>query len=227
MRTENAKRIYYMQKSLSVSRAGRPKDPAKRAAIVEAATSLFAAQRYEMVTMEDVAAKAGVSKMTVYSHFADKEALFEDVVSGVSDQMTRGMSGVGSRTLPLRERLTDIGTAFLSVIINLHAAGVANSLPLLSSNKALRNRLYNAGPGQTLAVLAGILAEAAQRHELLLDSPEEAAQDLVSLWEGPLTARIVFGVVEPATVEEIAQRAQRGTDVFLRAYGNPRKRKPL
>ena len=216
-----------MQKALPVSRAGRPKDPAKRAAIVEAATSLFVAQRYEMVTMEEVAVKAGVSKMTVYSHFADKEALFEDVVRGVSDQMMRGLLDVGSGKLPLRERLTDIGTAFLCVIINLHAGGMVHSLPMLSVSHALRSRLYNAGPGRTLAVLAAILKEAVERNELIVDSPAEAAQDLVSLWEGGLTARIVFGVVEPATAEEIAQRAQRGTDVFLRAYGNPRKRKPF
>jgi TetR/AcrR family transcriptional regulator, mexJK operon transcriptional repressor len=216
-----------MRKASPVSRAGRPKDPAKRAAIVEAAISLFAAQRYEMVTMEDVAAQAGVSKMTVYSHFADKEALFEDVVRGVSDQMMSGMSDIGSGKLPLRERLADIGAAFVTVIINLHAGGMVQSLPMLSVSRPLRNRLYVAGPGRTLAMLAGILKEAAERHELILDSPEEAAQDLVSLWEAGLTARIVFGVVESATTQEIAQRAQRGTDVFLRAYGNPRKLKPL
>ena len=76
-------------------------------------------------------------------------------------------------------------------------------------------------------MLAGIVKEAAERNELNVDSPGEAAQDLVGLWEGGLTARIVFGVAEPATEEEIAQRAGRGTDVFLRAYGNPRKRKSL
>ncbi|MEX3980874.1 TetR/AcrR family transcriptional regulator [Paraburkholderia sp. EG287A] len=216
-----------MQKASPVSRAGRPKDPAKRAAIVEAATRLFAGQRYDMVTMEDVALNAGVSKMTVYSHFTDKEALFEDVVRGVSDQMMRGLTDVGSEKLPLRERLTDIGTAFLTVIIELHVGGMVHSLPMLSVNHALRRRLYDAGPGRTLAVLAGIVKEAVERNELIVDSPGEAAQDLVSLWEGELTARILFGVVEPATGEEIAQRAQRGTDVFFRAYGNPRKRKSL
>ncbi|AJW99564.1 bacterial regulatory s, lacI family protein [Burkholderia gladioli] len=216
-----------MQKSLPVSRAGRPKDPAKRVAIVEAATSLFAEQRYDMVTMEDVAAKAGVSKMTVYSHFADKEALLEDVVRGVSDRMTRGLSYVGSEKLPLRERLTDIGTAFLTVMINVHVTGIAHSLPMSSGDQALRHRFYNAGTGRTVAALASILKEAAERDELLLDSPAEAAQDLVSLWEGGLPARIVFGVVEPAAEEEIAQQALRGTNVFLRAYGNPRKRKQL
>ncbi|WP_027803710.1 TetR/AcrR family transcriptional regulator, partial [Paraburkholderia dilworthii] len=76
-----------MQKSSPESRVGRPKDAAKHTSIVEAATRLFSGQRYDTVTMEAVAAEAGVSKMTVYSHFSDKEALFEAVVSDVSDRM--------------------------------------------------------------------------------------------------------------------------------------------
>jgi TetR/AcrR family transcriptional regulator, mexJK operon transcriptional repressor len=223
-----AKRKYYVQKSLSVSRAGRPKDPAKRASIVEAATELFVAQRYDMVTMEDVAAKAGVSKMTVYSHFSDKDALFETVVSGISDQMIRGLSQSDSEQMPLPERLTSIGAAFLTVIINLHVAGMAHSLPAVwREDQALRTRFYNAGPGRTAAALTEIIRAAAERNELIVDSPKLAAEDLVSLWEGGLPARIVFGLVEPSSPQEIEKRARRGTDVFLRAYANPRKRKSL
>ncbi|MFL5280610.1 MAG: TetR/AcrR family transcriptional regulator, partial [Rhodopila sp.] len=62
-------------------RPGRPKDSAKHAAILAAAKQLFARQPFEQVTMEAVAAQAAVSKMTVYSHFRDKETLFEAIVT--------------------------------------------------------------------------------------------------------------------------------------------------
>jgi TetR/AcrR family transcriptional repressor of mexJK operon len=219
---------YYVPKSLSLSRAGRPKDPAKRAAIVEAATGLFTEQNYDMVTMECVAAKAGVSKMTVYSHFADKDALFENVVGGIADQMMRGLSEADCEQMPLPERLTRIGTAFLTVIIDIHVAKMAHSLPAAwRGNRALSMRFYNAGPGRTLAALAEIISTAVTRNELIVDSPKLAAEDLVSLWEGGLQARIAFGLVEASTQEEIERRVQRGTAVFLRAYANPRKRKFL
>jgi TetR/AcrR family transcriptional repressor of mexJK operon len=45
-----------------------------------------------------------------------------------------------------------------------------------------------------------------------------AADDLVSLWEGGMPARIAFGLAGLSTPEEISQRAIRGTEVFLRAY---------
>ncbi|MDH6152341.1 MULTISPECIES: TetR/AcrR family transcriptional regulator [Paraburkholderia] len=215
-----------MQKSSPESRVGRPKDAAKHTSIVEAATRLFSGQRYDTVTMEAVAAEAGVSKMTVYSHFSDKEALFEAVVRGVSDRMLQVLPPVSSENLPLRERLSAIGAAFLKTIVNVHVAGMAHALPTGRQDLPLRTRFYDAGPGRTVAVLAGIISEAAARNELIVDSPELAAHDLVSLWAGDLQARILFGVVKRATDREIKERTRRGTDVFLRAFGKPGKREP-
>jgi len=213
-----------MQKYLTVNRAGRPKDLTKRAAIVEAATELFVGRRFDIVTMEDIATKAGVSKMTVYSHFADKDALFETVVSGISDRMMCGLAQSDSEQMPLPERLTTIGAAFLTVIIGVHVAGMARSLPAASrEDRALRARFYDAGPGRTAAALTEIVRQAAERNELIVDCPKLAAEDLVSLWEGGLPARIIFGLVEPASQAEIEKRARRGTEVFLRAYANPSK----
>ncbi|WP_051377593.1 TetR/AcrR family transcriptional regulator [Paraburkholderia dilworthii] len=213
-----------MQKSSPESRVGRPKDAAKHTSIVEAATRLFSGQRYDTVTMEAVAAEAGVSKMTVYSHFSDKEALFEAVVSDVSDRMLLVLPPASSENLPLRERLSAIGAAFLKIIVNVHVAGMAHALPTGHQDLPLRTRFYDAGPGRTVAVLAGIISDAAARNELIVDSPELAAHDLVSLWAGDLHARILFGVVRRATDREIKERTLRGTDIFLRAFGKTRKR---
>ena len=49
----------------------------KRTAIVAAATELFTQSGYGAVSMDAIAAKAGVSKRTVYSHFPGKDVLFE------------------------------------------------------------------------------------------------------------------------------------------------------
>jgi TetR/AcrR family transcriptional repressor of mexJK operon len=172
--------------------------------------------------MEAVAARAGVSKMTVYSHFADKETVFETVVATVSDQMTSAMAGPDHAEAPLVERLTAIGVAFLTMVLDESVRTIQHTLPAaLHTNQTLARRFYDAGPGRTRTALAAIIAEAAARGELATDSPEWAADDLVSLWEGGLPARLVFGVIEPTTPEEIARRARRGTEVFLRAYAPP------
>jgi TetR/AcrR family transcriptional repressor of mexJK operon len=208
--------------SASSARAGRPKDTAKRAAILAAAKGMFCSQPYDTVTMEAVAARAGVSKMTVYSHFADKETVFETVVTVVSDQMMNAMAGPDHADAPLVERLTAIGIAFLTMVLDAQVRTISLTLPAaLPGDQVLARRFYEAGPGRTLRALASLISEAAALGELVTDSAEWAAEDLVSLWEGT-SARLVFGLIEPTTPEEIARRARRGTEVFLRAYANPR-----
>lgn len=52
----------------------------KREAIVDAAAALLLVQGYDGTSMDAVAAKAGVSKTTVYAHFDDKDSLFHAVM---------------------------------------------------------------------------------------------------------------------------------------------------
>jgi AcrR family transcriptional regulator len=61
---------------------------ATRGQLVEVATRLFAEHGYEGTSIEAVLSAAGVSRGALYHHFAGKEALFEAVVSAVSDQVT-------------------------------------------------------------------------------------------------------------------------------------------
>jgi TetR/AcrR family transcriptional repressor of mexJK operon len=201
-------------------RPGRPKDRAKHAAILEAARTLFGRQPFDLVTMEAVAAQASVSKMTVYSHFRDKETLFETLVSAIADQMIGALSGPEHEGAGLRERLEAVGCDLLGVLLGPGVCEMAHTLPgTLRVNRTLALRFYNAGPGRVRAALAAIIAEAAGRGDLTVDDPRLAAEDLVSLWEGNRPAMTTFGLAEPASPEEIRHRAVRGTDVFLRAYG--------
>jgi TetR/AcrR family transcriptional repressor of mexJK operon len=207
-----------MAPSSTLHHSGRPKDIAKRDAIIAAARALFSSQPFDLVTMETVAARARVSKMTVYSHFHDKETLFETIVTETSEQMIRALS---DRDLGggLRERLIAVGTSFLDVILGSDICDMAHTLPgTLRANPNLANRFYAAGPGRVRAALSSIIAAGAERGELSVDDPKCAADDLVSLWEGGLPAKIAFGIRERSTPDEIRRRARRGTDVFLRAY---------
>lgn len=67
-----------------MSRAGRPlvmphEDRKKQ--IHAAAEKLFGERGYENVTMSEIAAEAGMSKKTLYVHFADKETLLKSFVA--------------------------------------------------------------------------------------------------------------------------------------------------
>jgi AcrR family transcriptional regulator len=63
------------------SNTSRQLSPEKTAAILDGAIQIFLEQGYVGTTMDRVAAAAGVSKPTVYSHFHDKEGLFNALMA--------------------------------------------------------------------------------------------------------------------------------------------------
>jgi AcrR family transcriptional regulator len=72
------------------ARAGRPRDPAVDLAILEAAADALVETGYAGVSIEGVAARAGVGKATIYRRYSDKAELVVDAVrSGgrIDDQL--------------------------------------------------------------------------------------------------------------------------------------------
>ena len=65
-----------MNQDIGDSARGRPKNQLKRAAVLTTATDSFLRYGYARTSVESIAAKANVSKATVYSHFKNKEDLF-------------------------------------------------------------------------------------------------------------------------------------------------------
>src|SRR3979409_2662757 len=52
----------------------------RRGAIIEAAMDEFIARGFAATRLDGVAKRAGVAKGTIYLHFKDKEALFEELI---------------------------------------------------------------------------------------------------------------------------------------------------
>ena len=73
---------------------------ATRSQLIEVATRLFADRGYEDTSIEAVLREAGVSRGSLYHHFASKEALFEAVAEDVE-------TSVGVQTLTAAEGITE------------------------------------------------------------------------------------------------------------------------
>ena len=58
-----------------------------RKTLLLAATAVFLEKGYDGTSMDDVAARAEVSKPTVYKYFSDKEQLFAAIVRATTDQI--------------------------------------------------------------------------------------------------------------------------------------------
>jgi len=76
-------------------RRARKVEPAtRRQAILEAALTVFAERGFEAARLDDVAARAGVAKGTLYLYFKDKEALFEELLRGAVSPILQGVTAL-------------------------------------------------------------------------------------------------------------------------------------
>lgn len=75
----------------------RRRDPEeRRAEILAAALASFSERGFAATRIEDVAARAGIAKGTVYLHFPDKEALFTSLASGMASPILERMEAMAA-----------------------------------------------------------------------------------------------------------------------------------
>jgi AcrR family transcriptional regulator len=88
---------------------------ARRTQLIETARAVFAKRGYEATSMEEIAAKAKVSKPIVYEHFGGKEGLYAVLVDREMDYVvSRIAEAIGTGTP--RQRVERAAMAFLSYV---------------------------------------------------------------------------------------------------------------
>lgn len=139
-----------------------------RSRILQIASELFAARGYEAVTMREIARAVGRSHTTIYTYFADKEALLHELSAPpleslqlrLEEILARGAdSPTGSPTSPLpgspatspEEILKEVSREFIlfclgnrsmyDIFFNVGADRVDEAEPALALNR-LRNALF-------------------------------------------------------------------------------------
>ena len=198
-------------------RLGRPADRAKRLAIVEAAAQSFFDVGYAATSIEQVAANAGVSKVTIYNHFGDKGALFSAAVTHECEKMRGYFSIEGAASGTLRDQLQTIGEgmfAFLSrpEMIRFEHRVAAET----EHDPAIGRAFLEAGPWRMKESFGAFLEHATQAGELTVDEPQLAAEQFVAMCKGMGDLERRFGVMP--SKEASAKRIAGAVDVFLAAY---------
>jgi TetR/AcrR family transcriptional repressor of mexJK operon len=127
------------------------KDPcvnAKRQCILNAAQKLFLQEGFRKVSIDKIVATAGVSKPTVYAHFANKSELFRAVI----EERTQAMLDAARQHMTLtdspRDFLQNYGEVFLSMIdapdtvcMYRHVAAEVNDFPEIAKHFYVRSKV--------------------------------------------------------------------------------------
>jgi AcrR family transcriptional regulator len=157
-----------------------PRIERSRRVILEAALEELGEVGYGALTIEGVAARAGVGKSTIYRHWAGKLPLVEDAFRTLKAQAVIPESGT------IRERIT----AFLQEMAELVEASTYSAcMPALieAAERDPQVRAFHCSiSAERLAVLVDVLRDAVGTGELPADTdPELLADALV----GPIVLR--------------------------------------
>lgn len=199
---------------------GRPKDLEKRAAILGAAKQLFPSLGFEGTSMDAIAAAAGVSKLTVYSHFRDKETLFVEVIRQKCEEQLLPEFFESSLRGSIRKTLLIIARGFFGLIISDESIGLMRMLmaEACKGSSRLPQLFWEAGPKRSNEMLEHLLATATKSGQLDVQDVHRAAGQFFCLIKGEHHLRRLIGCGEPISAAEVEWHIENVVDMFLRAY---------
>lgn len=175
---------------------GRPRSAQADTAIVDATLALLSEEGFDRLSMDAVAARAGVGKATIYRRWPSKEALVIEAVARRTDPFP-AMTGGSAR-----ERLVTL----LEAIVATSRTGVGRLLPCMVgasvTNPALARHYREQILEPRRARIAEIVREGVAAGELRAGLDAELAVDQIV---GPLLYRIVFADQDPVPGDHAAR----------------------
>jgi TetR/AcrR family transcriptional regulator, mexJK operon transcriptional repressor len=192
----------------------------KAESILAAAKRAFLASGFGAVSMDAIAREAGVSKATVYAHFAGKEELFGAVIGRECERRFAGLSVGELDAGDVRASLTTLGRRFLELLLSPDAIALHRIiLAEVTRFPALGQVFWHAGPERNLVQIEAFMASAASAGSLALPDTRLAAEQFVGLVRGETQLRHLLRLEPDAGRPGIADAVTAAVDTFIRAFG--------
>lgn len=194
--------------------------PAKREQILEGARQAFTELGFERASVDQVAARAGVSKATVYSHFRDKRALFcaalLDVTATVRRRIDEALAApTGNAELDLQR----VGEQFLEAVVAPRAVALHRVLVAEAGRfPELGKALYEHVACTMKQSMAAYLRRLHDGGALCVEDPELASRQFLALCQVDIVMQCQLGVVAQPSLRDLRASVASAVRTFLRAY---------
>ncbi|OBB27213.1 hypothetical protein A5792_25765 [Mycolicibacterium peregrinum] len=197
------------------SRRGRSE--IKRRAILDAAQELFLTAGFKSTSVDAIAARADVSKRTVYDHFGDKENILSTVVERLADGVVVTVAAALADELPAG---CDPRTGLLAFVRRIAVEALPSTDYLkyrnLLSAASGGNPVLGLDHSKPMALFTERMVQFAQEGAIRTDSPLRAAEHFIAL-----TVLLVQDTVDASAAsagDVIDSILVDGVDAFIRAY---------
>lgn len=197
----------------------RVKTETKRDSIVATAAQVFQELGYERTSMDEIAARMGGSKVTLYSYFPSKQQLFLAVSNHLAmlhlgpafDELVRGNAD-------LPRVLRRFGEKFVSFICTPEANGAYRMVIAQAGQSDIGRDFFELGPKRGEETVAAFLQSEMESGRLKQADALVAAMHLMALLSAETLQRMLMGVMAAPTRQQIKQMVNRAVTVFVTAY---------
>src|SRR4026209_2958596 len=189
-----------------------PKETVKEA-ILDATDRLLARFGYRKMTVEDIAAEAGIGKGTIYLHFASKEEVVLSHVDRIVDRLKDRLREIGNSAAPAAERLRRMllmRVMFRFDSIQHYTQSLNDLLAALRPGMLARRGLYFEAEAQ---IFAEVLMKGRDAGEFQFDDEHATAHALLQATNGLLPYSL--STTELGERQDVEQRAADVADLML------------
>ncbi|MBB3520926.1 AcrR family transcriptional regulator [Rhizobium sp. BK456] len=209
-----------MTEKNSQARRGRPANEALGQTIADAACELFVELGFQATTLEKVAQRAKISKLSIYRHFENKEALFSAAIAAHCHQFApqalfEGIDGSA------QEQLMAVGSSLLRTLLSPEVRSVEAMIMADKTNqKSLSKHHYEAGPAYVIAQIEALLRQLHTKAVLNVPNPLQSARLFAALIKG--SDLLIIARFDEARAEddnEIESYCRSAVAMFIAAHG--------
>ncbi len=193
-----------------------PLQQEKRQRLLEAARELFTEQGYQGTSLNQVIARCGGSKQTIYSYFGDKEGLFKAVITDLTSKVDASFELEALENHPAA--LRDFARNYLRQLTSPELNKVFRLiLSEASRQPELAHYFWANGPMPTQRKIAAYLQQLQQQGYLQIEDVGLAAEQFLASIRGHIKLQALCGSPPPST-GEILRRADSAVSMFLKAH---------
>jgi TetR/AcrR family transcriptional regulator, mexJK operon transcriptional repressor len=191
----------------------------KAASILAAAKRSFLAVGFGAVSMDTIAREAGVSKATVYAHFAGKEELFGAVIERECERYFARFSVRELDPQDVHASLMVLGRRFLELLLSPDALALHRIiLAEVSRFPVLGEVFWRAGPERERIQIEAFLKSATAVGTLTLADTRLAAEQFVALVRGDVQLRHLLRLDAEANQRDVSAAIEGAVTTFLHAF---------
>jgi AcrR family transcriptional regulator len=168
----------------------RRRSEARPGEIVQAALEVFAERGFAGAKLDEIAARAGISKGALYLYFETKEEIFRAVVrEAVAPNLDMVEAMLAQATIPFPELLRLLFARIAQVVVNTRLGAVAKLVVGESRNfPDLARVWHDEVVSRALTAMSGAIARAQARGEVRPGDPRLHAFSIM----GPVLAGVIW-----------------------------------